>query len=45
MNKNPLDSLETVAKRDGRRTNHLYRKRIQFRKEIDAVVEETGNLP
>ena len=45
INKNPLDSLEDVAKRDGKSHPHLYRKRTSFRRELKESVREMGSTP
>jgi hypothetical protein len=45
MNKNPLDSVEAMAKRDSRDKARLYRKRPDYRKEMKETVREMGYSP
>jgi hypothetical protein len=45
MNRNPLDSLENISKKDGRDQSHLYRKRTDFRKEMKSTIQEGGYTP
>jgi hypothetical protein len=45
MKKDPLDSLEHLAKNDGDPNGHLYRKRPHFKKEIKANGQEMGYSP
>lgn len=45
MNKNPLDSLENLAQKDGDNNGHLYRKRKHFKKEMPEVAKEVGFSP
>ena len=45
MNKNPLDFLEHVAKKDGKGQMPLYKKRTNFRNEMKSVSHELGYVP
>ncbi|MGZ3698020.1 MAG: hypothetical protein ACXWP5_07795, partial [Bdellovibrionota bacterium] len=42
MNKNPLDALTHVGKRDDRDQAHLYHKKTNFKKEMRQTVLEMG---
>ena len=43
--KNSKDSLETVGKKDGTGKNHLYKKRPEYKKEIQNINHEMGATP
>lgn len=45
MNKNPLDFLENVAKKDGKGNIPLYKKRTNFRNELRSNAHEMGYVP
>ncbi len=45
MNKNPLDFLENVAKKDGKGNIPLYKKRTNFRNELRSNSHEMGYVP
>jgi hypothetical protein len=42
MNKNPLDSLTRVGKKDDKQQGHLYRRKGHFKREIRQTVQEMG---
>jgi hypothetical protein len=43
--KNTKDSLETVGKKDGKDKNHLYKKRPDYKKELQSANHEMGETP
>ncbi len=45
MNKNPLDSLEHVARKDDKSRPYLYWKRGDFRREMKQNAHEIGYMP
>jgi len=45
MNRNPLDSIESVGKEDTARQPHLYNKRLNFKKELKDSVKDSGYQP
>lgn len=45
LNTNPLDSLEHIAKKDGRDQLRLYRKRLHYHEEIKNSVKDLGYTP
>lgn len=45
MNKNPLDSLEHVARKDDKNRPYLYWKRGDFRREMKQNAHEIGYMP
>jgi hypothetical protein len=45
MNRNPLDSLEHIDKRDHSRKAHLYQRRSEFKKELKSAAQSTGYTP
>jgi hypothetical protein len=45
MNRNPLDSLEHIDKRDHSKRTHLYQRRGHFKKELKDASKSTGYLP
>jgi hypothetical protein len=42
MNRNPLDSLTRVGRRDQRDHDRLYRRKQNFKREIRQTVREMG---
>ena len=44
MNKNPLDSLEHVARKDDKSRPYLYWKRGDFRREMKQNAHEIGYM-
>jgi hypothetical protein len=45
MNANPRDSLENLAKRDRRNQGSLYRKRLEYKKEMKNLGRDMGYTP
>jgi len=45
LNKNPLDNLQTVGKRDNSGQNRLYRKKPSFKRELRRTTTEMGYTP
>ena len=45
MNKNPMDSVENLSKRDGLDNGHLYHKKANFKTEMHDSSQEAGFLP
>ena len=45
MNKNPLDSLERLGRRDGAAQGHLYHKPSEFTDALRQTVHEMGKTP
>jgi len=42
MNKNPLDSLTRLGRKDDKQQGHLYRRKSNFRREMRQTVQEMG---
>jgi len=45
MNKNPMDSVENLSKRDGLIDGHIYHKKNNFKVEMHDASQEAGFLP
>lgn len=45
LNTNPLDSLETIGKKDRGKMPHLYNKKMHLKRELQNSMKDLGNSP